>query len=251
MTRSVILIFLAFSFVFCVKTHTDPVEEPRDLELLHVYDLNIEGPSGLSKSNVPDHLYTVCDSRGRIYLISTEGQILLTLNIGGDDLEGIVFVEEKLSLYVLEEKKRMVIRLTLGGQVLDTFKLDIPMQNINDGPEGITWNPLEEHFYVVNEKNPAILYVYDTLFQKIDQYPLSFAKDYSALDYDPTQNKLWILSQESKILARCNLRGDPEILYNTNVPDGEGLVIDMENERIYIVCDDTSRLFVFRLPEQN
>ncbi len=250
MTR-LILTILTFSISFftgCVDVHKEPVK-PETLELLEVFELDFPGPSGLSKSNVPDHFYTVCDQTGNIYLINKKGEIFLTFEIGGDDLEGIEFVEETMSLYVLEEKKRKVIKLTTGGQVLDTFQLDIPMQNLNDGPEGIAYNPLEKHFYVVNEKNPPVLFVYDTLFNKLNEYTLNFAKDYSSLDYDPVQNKLWILSEESKLLARCDLKGKPDRIFKTNVPDGEGVVIDLENELIYIVCDNTSRLFVFRLPD--
>ncbi|TVQ07650.1 MAG: hypothetical protein EA361_17940 [Bacteroidetes bacterium] len=244
--RLLFLFFLALAS--CVKPYSGPIEA-EDLILLATYDLDIVGPSGLSRSNVPDHFYTVSDNSGNIYLINKEGEILLTLPINGDDLEGIEFVEETLSLYVLEEQLRQVLRVTLGGQVTDTFQLDIPIQNLNDGPEGIAYNPNKEHFYIVNEKNPAMLYVYDTSFQLLEEHPLKFAKDYSSADYDPIHNHLWILSEESKVLARCNLQGKPEKVYNTGVPDGEGVVVDVENGFIYIVCDDTSRLFIFQLPE--
>ena len=249
MLRLTIFFFTGFLFLYsCVDVHKDPVEY-ESLLLLESFDLNIEGPSGLSKSYLPDHFYTVCDNTGNIYLINNKGEILQTISIDGNDLEGIEFVEEKLALYLLEEQFRLVIKLTPGGNILDTFELDIPMQNINDGPEGITFNPSLAHFYIVNEKNPSMLYVFDTLFHKINEYPLSFANDYSSADYDPIHNNLWILSEESQLLAPCNLKGEPGKIYKTGVPDGEGLVIDYENELIYIVCDNTSTLFIFRLPE--
>lgn len=251
MVRKTIILLSGFLFLLsCVEVHKDPVEY-ESLILLQVFDLDIEGPSGLSKSYLPDHFYTVCDKTGNVYLINNKGEIFQTIELGGDDLEGVEFVEENLSVYVVEERLRMVIRLTPGGSVLDTFHLDIPVQNLNDGPEGIAYNPDKKHFYIVNEKNPAMLFVFDTLFQMINEYPLNFAKDYSSVDYEPVNNHLWILSEESKLLARCNLKGEPEKIYQTNVPDGEGLVVDVENKLIYIVCDDTSRLFIFRLPELN
>ncbi len=249
MVRKTIILLSGFLFLLsCVEVHKDPVEY-KSLILLQIFDLDIEGPSGLSKSFLPDHFYTVCDQTGNVYLINNKGEIFQTIELAGDDLEGVEFVEENLSVYVLEEKLRIVIRLTPGGSILDTFQLDIPLQNINDGPEGIAYNPNVKHFYIVNEKNPAMLFVFDTLFQKIIEYPLNFAKDYSSVDYEPVNDHLWILSEESKLLARCNLKGEPEKIYQTDVPDGEGLVMDFENELVYIVCDDTSRLFVFRLPE--
>lgn len=244
--RLLLLLFLALAS--CVKPYSGPIET-EDLILLDIYDLDIVGPSGLSRSNVPDHFYTVSDSSGNIYLINKEGDILLTLPVDGNDLEGIAFVEETLSLYVLEEQLRQVLRVTLGGQVTDTFQLNIPIQNLNDGPEGIAYNPFEEQFYIVNEKNPGKLYIYDTIFQLVEEHTLGFAKDYASTDYDPIHNHLWILSEESKVLARCNLQGKPDKVYNTGVPDGEGLVVDVENGLVYIVCDDTSCLFIFQLPE--
>jgi len=245
------IFLLKFLFLFsCVDVHKDPVEY-ESLVLLEVFDLDIEGPSGLSKSHIPDHFFTVCDKTGNVYLINNKGEIFHTIELGGDDLEGVEYVEENLSIYVVEERLRLVIQLTPGGAILDTFHLDIPVQNLNDGPEGIAYNPNEKHFYIVNEKNPALLFVFDTLFQKINEYPLSFAKDYSSVDYEPVHNHLWILSEESQLLARCNLKGEPEKIYKVDVPDGEGVVVDVENELIYIVCDDTSRLFIFSLPESN
>lgn len=234
-----VLIFMVFS---CVKTHKGPIEN-QQLVLLATYPLDIEGPSGLSNSYLPGHFYTVCDKKGSIYLINDTGEILLTMPIGGDDLEGVEYVAETQKLYVIEEKLRLVLKLTAGGKILDTFKLDIPAQNINDGPEGIAYNPQKKQFYIVNQRNPAILFVYDTLFTEQARYPLNFANDYSSLDYEG--GYLWILSQKSHILARCDLQGKPDQIFDTGVPDGEGLVVDLENNRVYIVCDDNSTLYVF------
>jgi len=251
------LIFFFTGFLFLCSCVEDPngiedqngIIEEKSLVLLQVFDLDIKDPSGLSNSYLPDHFYTVSDKSGNVYLINNKGEILHTIELGGDDLEGVEYVEENLSIYVVEERLRKVLRLTPGGVILDTFNLDIPGQRPNDGPEGIAFNPFEKHFYIVNEKNPALLFVFDTLFQQISEYPLSFAKDYSSVDYEPTHNKLWILSDESQILAQCNLKGEAEVIYHTNVPKGEGVVVDIENRLIYIVCDETSQLFVFSLPE--
>ncbi len=232
----------------CVETHDGPLEY-ESLELLQTHDLDITGPSALSNSYLPGHFYTFCDTEGEIYLINNTGQILLTLPIDGDDLEGVEFVEETQKLYVLEEKFRFALKVSPDGTILDTFELDIPIQNLNDGPEGIAYNPHQKHFYVVNQRNPSILYVYDTLFVELAAHPLGFADDYSSLHFAQEDNYLWILSQKSKLLARCNLEGEPNKIFQTNVPDGEGLVVDLENQRIYITCDDTSTLYVFKLPD--
>lgn len=245
---SIILLITIILLGSCVKIHSDPVDF-EELILLETYDLGISDPAGLSKSYLPDHFYTVSDNNGSIYLINKFGEILQSFDIGGNDPEDIVFVEENLSLYMIEEQLRWIIQLSPGGIVLDTFKLDIPIQDINDGPEGITYNQEEKHFYIVNEKNPAMLFVYDTLFHKLSEYPLNFANDYSSLDYEQTGNHLWIISEESKLLARCNLKGEPEKIFHTGVPKGEGVLLDVENDLIYIVCNFTSKLYIFKLPD--
>lgn len=245
---SIILVIVIIILGSCVKIHSDPIEF-EELILLETFDLDISEPAGLSQSYLPDHFYTVSDNKGIIYLINKYGEILQSLNIGGNDLEDIVFVEETLSLYAVDEKLRWIFQLTPGGTVLDTFKLDIPTQNINDGPEGIAYNPGEKLFYIVNEKNPAMLFLYDTLFHNHSEYPLNFANDYSSIDYEQEGNHLWIISEESKLLARCNLKGEPEEIFHTGVPKGEGILIDSENDLIYIVCNFTSKLYIFKLPD--
>lgn len=233
--------------VACV-TPTDPDKLPQNLVLLESWPLNIKDPSGLSKSHLPDHLYTVSDKTGHVYLINKRGDIVDRLTMNGHDLEGIEYVAEKDLIFIVEEQKRWVVSLTRDGMAIDTFQLQIPVQNLNDGPEGIAWHSKRRQFFIVNEKNPAILYVYDSLFNMVAQHPLSFAGDYSSVDYDEHTDHLWILSDESKLLARCNEQGKPDKMYYTNLPKGEGVVVDSPNNRIYIVCDESETLYVFSFP---
>ncbi len=231
----------------CVKTEKG-ILLSQELELLASYPLAVDDPSGLSRSHMEDHLFTVSDNSGNIYLIDKRGVVKQVIHAGGDDLEGIEFVEETATIYMLEERLKKVISIDLNGNALDTFWLDIPVQNPNDGPEGIAYNPQKQHFYIVNEKNPSRLYVYNTRFELLEEYPLNFALDYSSVDYTEKGNHLWILSDESKLLARCNLKGEPDKLFYTDVPKGEGVVVDITAERIYIVCDESRKLYIFRLP---
>lgn len=217
------------------------------LTLLEKHPVDIEGPSGLSRSHREGHLYTVSDRTGNAYLINTGGQIIQTILVEGNDLEGVEFVLKTASLYLLEEGLKKVLRVSQNGTQLGNFSLDIPAVDINNGPEGITFNPELNHFYVVNEKNPSRMYVYDLNFNAVADYPLEFAKDYSSIDYDPIENKLWILSDQSGTLSRCDLTGKKEVSYNTGVPKGEGVVVDMEAKRVYIICDETSELYTFSL----
>ena len=243
----IILIIFLWLQQSCLKPYINKSEE-QSLILMDIYPLNIIDPSGLSKSYLDEHFFTVCDKSGNIYHITSFGEIVEIIELGGDDLEGIEYLENDSVLYVLEEKLKIVISLKFDGTILDTFQLNIPNLFLNHGPEGIAYNPLKEHFYIVNEKNPAILYTYDKMFNPISENQLSFASDYSSLDYDAERNHLWILSHESKLLARCNIQGVPDKTYKTGIPKGEGVVVDYQRQLVYIVCDSTSALYVLEFP---
>jgi uncharacterized protein YjiK len=243
---TIIALLISILLVSCDKKEDPPTG---GLKLLEKHPVNINQPSGLSRSHMSDHLYTVSNKSGNVYLINMGGQIAQTLNVEGADLEGIEFVLKTASLYLLEEGQKKVVRVSQNGTQLASFSLDIPVTSENDGPEGIAFNPQQDHFYIVNEKNPSRLYVYDLNFNPIADYPLDFARDYSSVDYDPVHNKLWILSDQSGTLTRCDLTGKKEITYTTGVPKGEGVVVDIQSERVYIICDETSQLFIFSLTQ--
>jgi uncharacterized protein YjiK len=242
------IILFGIITISCIKPDIphNPSIQVGDLILLDHFVLNIEDPSGLSRSPLPDHFLTISDKSGMVYLINNIGTVIMTINLQGHDLEGIEYIHNESMIYVLEEQLKWVLRLTTNGTVVDTFQLSIPNQNPNDGPEGLAYNPQNQRFYVVNERNPAMLYVYDKQFTLISEHPLNFAIDYSSVDYN--NGYLWILSDESKLLARCDLTGVPEKLFNTSVPKGEGVIVD--GNRVYIVCDQTSGFYIFRFPEE-
>ncbi len=242
-------ISILFLFISCNDKNDSAGYE--NLKLLYEYQLEIEEPSGLSKSHLPGFLFTVCDEVGRIYLISkTTGDITKVIDIEGDDIEEIVYVEKDSLLYVVEERKRWVLKLNLDGDRLDTFKLDdIPVNYLNDGPEGMTYHPGKDQFFIANQENPGRLYIYDSSFELISEYDLGFADKYSSLHYEEEGDRLWILSAGSKILARCNLKGEPEKIYYTGLPKGEGVFLDTTEQLIYIVCDITSKLYIYEMPQ--
>ena len=79
----------------------------------------------------------------------------------------------------------------------------------------------------------------------VDTNRLTFAKDYSAVFYDPLDGSLWILSEESEILAKCDLSGNPVKRYITGIKKAEGLIVASGVSRIYITSEKTNTLYVF------
>jgi uncharacterized protein YjiK len=58
-------------------------------------------------------------------------------------------------------------------------------------------------------------------------------------------SSLWILSEESELLVKCDLSGNAVERYNTGITKGEGLVVDKGHSRIYISSEEKNMLYVF------
>ncbi len=54
----------------------------------------------------------------------------------------------------------------------------------NKGLEGITYNPQNNSFFVVNEKKPGLLLEIDSKGKTINKNELKFASDYSGLFFN-------------------------------------------------------------------
>ncbi len=218
------------------------------LNLISQYSLSIIEPSGLALGKKPNELIVVSDESNEIYRISTDGTVLQSYDYAGNDLEGVTYNINLDNLFILEESSRQVFRIDTNGIELSRFPIDIYYEEPNHGPEGISYNPETNNLYVVTEKNPGRLIEIDLQGEIINNYSLSFAEDYSALYFDPIEQKTWILSDESKSLTQCDLTGKALNKYSTGITKGEGLVVDLQNKLVYIVSDQESKLYVLSIP---
>ena len=226
-------------------------EEPKPdikLEIISQFSLSIPEPSGLSFFRNKNEFLTVSDETNKIYAISDEGKILGDFSFSGDDLEGITYDPILKNIFIVEEENHFIFRLDTNGVELNRFPVDLYYEEINHGPEGISFNPETNHLFIVTEKKPGKLLEMNLTGEIINNYNLSFADDYSALFFDAIDQKLWILSDESKTLTRCDLTGKALNKYNTGIIKGEGLVVDQENKKVYIVSDHDSKLYVLSIP---
>ena len=215
------------------------------LNLVSQYHASVTGISDLSAYKTGNEFLTVSDTLARVYVISMTGDLIRMLNYSGNDLEGVTYVPLNSSIYILEEKRKEVVRLDTNGN--ETLRFPVKVENIFEkhGPEGITYNPYNDHLYIVTEKLPALLIEMDLTGQVYAEHELTFALDYSAVYFDPLDGSLWILSDESGIVARCDLSGNPIIRYKTGIQKGEGLFVDSGSSEIYIASELNDMLFVF------
>lgn len=243
--------YFSILLVFCIIAACSKKDTPGPdrLVLISEHILTIPETSGLSFYDDPDRFLTVSDSLSRVYIITASGMTLDSLAYEGKNLEGVTYDHDNRRVFVAEENSNEVVVLDTAGIEISRFAIHVGNPVKNQGLEGITFNPSNGHLYIVSEKFPGRLYETTIEGNIIDSADLSFAKDYSALFFEPASAKLWVLSDESESLTRCSMSGVPERRWNTGVKDAEGVVVDGFAKRIYIVTDKDNRLLEFNLPQ--
>jgi uncharacterized protein YjiK len=240
-----IFINLLLIIVLLASCKENNIDEYPLLNLVAQYPVDIPELSDLSPYKNADEFLTVSDTTGKVYVISATGAVIRDINFDGNDLEGVTYVPLDSTIFVVEEKQKEILQLDTAGHEIRRFPVDLANVYEKHGPEGITYNPENGHLYVVSEKLPSLLIEMTMSGEVVDSYELNFAEDYSAVCYDHRDGSLWILSDESEIVAKCDLTGKPLKKYRTGIEKCEGLVVDSENARIYIVTDQVSVLYLF------
>ena len=225
----------------------EPKLKPLALTLEASYDLPVAETSGLSLTSDNQGLFTVSDQDGRIYRLSLSGGVIATLNYEGDDPEGIAIDPADGSLWIVEEKNSYLAHTDMLGNILDTFSIELNLTDVNSGMEGIAVDESSQKIYVLTEKDPALLLELDKAGNILNQVELDFAEDYSALSYDAIENELWIYSDKSASIYRCDTKGS--VLQRASLPiaEGEGLAINTVTSKVYIVSDTPAKLFVYQI----
>lgn len=84
----------------------------------------------------------------------------------------------------------------------------------------------------------------------ISEKELQFAQDYSGIYADNADQSLWIVSDQSQQLFYCNNNGEVIQSFNLDFPKAEVLVVDLENERVFIVSDSEQKLYTYKITKQ-
>jgi uncharacterized protein YjiK len=167
-----------------------------------------------------------------------------SFTVDGYDLEGISVIDDKLLAVVLEPLRIVVITDTSGSEI-KRIKLDVEGED-NDGLEGIAYDSLDRVYYIIKEKNPAELLVVNENFEIVRRRQLDFAKDYSGIYFDQQHRLLWVVSDESQTIAVCDSDGKLLKEYKHQLPQIEGISVDVEEGIIYVVSDNTEKLYKFK-----
>ncbi len=217
------------------------------LKEIENYSVDIPEPSGLSLSFFENEFLTVSDKTAEIYRISEKGKVIDKLKYKGKDLEGITINSTNKKIYCIEEKKKKIIKTDINGKYENEFNLPKSKKKDNDGIEGITYNCDDQSFYILKEKKPGKLINWSPEKGIIFETKLDFAKDYSGIFYSKFSKTLWIVSDDSKILANCTLNG--KLLDKSEIPvkQAEGIVVYEKENLVYIISDKDEELYLFKI----
>jgi uncharacterized protein YjiK len=227
-----------------------PANQLYDLGFIESFNLDIAEPSGLSWALNGKDFLVVDDHGNEVYKIDKQGNMLSDYFYSGDDLEGISVDVQSQTIWLAEEAKSKVVELDSVGNKIQSFKLNIDRDSSRRSLEGISYDADNNTFYILNEDKPGLLITWQPENGITDQIPLHFAKDYSGIFYDKTDNSLWIISDQSQKLFHCDTDGNVKQGFNLAITKPEGIVVDSQNKRVYIVSDLDHRLYVFSLAVQ-
>jgi uncharacterized protein YjiK len=237
-----ILIFAAL-FTFCGKDKN--AETVKTLSFSIAEKLPVPEPSGLDLTFDETGFWIVSDENSKVYLIDSWGRMVKSFNIDGKDIEGITVIDGSRLAVVLERTREVVI-LDTSGLELKRVKVDLEGE-LNSGLEGITYDPKEKKFYLLNEKKPRLLLTLDENLKELKRDTLDFSKDVSGIYFDVVDNTLWILSDENQQIFKTDLSGNPIDEFKIKVTQPEGITFNQTHTKLYIVSDKTGNLYVFNL----
>ncbi len=248
---------LLFGFLFmlsaCNKDQALPDEESGatalsgyKLELIESYLLDIAEPSGLSWALNHKDFIVVDDRTNQAYTIDKKGKELGVFPYKGDDTEGITIDELNNEFWIAEEAESKLIQLDASGNELNSYKIEVNRDSKKKGLEGLTYDSKHKVFYILNEGEPGLLIKWQINSGIVSQKQLQFAQDYSGIFFDNADQSLWIVSDQSKKLFYCDENAVVKQSFDLDYQKAEGIVVDLQANRIYIVSDSEHKLFVYK-----
>lgn len=228
----------------------DPERQPvpvsvftsQNLRFVAAYPLNVSEPSGLSLSRDRQSLWTVSDNSGKIYQLNLSGDILSSFQSERYDLEGITVIDANHLAFISERERKIVVARKIGGRVLQQAAIAIPGFD-NKGPEALTYDQATEQFHILQEV-PGTLITLNRQLEEVARRELKFAQDYSSMCFDSVKNQLWVLSDVSRSIHVLDADLRIQESFSLSVDQMEGLAVDHEAGRIYLVSDPLDTLFV-------
>lgn len=239
-------------------------------------------PSGLALSHGKNALWTISDDTKKIFKLSLDGDLKKddSFEIPDKDLEGIALDPTGAYLLTVKEEGNEIIEIQIDTHAMvdrrrladmmdyDTVERYFSGSGANKGLEGITWNNETGTIFVVKERDPGLLVELSSNLKAIRSHQLLNEEngfrdndvgadklDFSGLCYDQHSNHFWIISDKAKRLFLYDWKANKviqsaKLAYGKNgeyreIEKAEGVAIDPDANRLYVVSDEEVRLYVF------
>jgi uncharacterized protein YjiK len=243
-------------------------------------------PSGLALSLGRKALWVVSDDTKRIFKLGLDGELKKdsTFKIADKGLEGITLEPTGEHLLTVREDDDEIIRVAIDKQqVTDRHRLaDMAGYDAvapyfddvgsNKGLEGIAWNSDTGTVFVVKERDPGLLVEVSPDLQAIQSHRLlndengfrdtevtADRLDFSDICYDGSRGCFWIISDKASRLFLYDWKGDRVVQSARlgyarkgkyrDIVKPEGVAVDPDAGRLYVVSDQKAQLYVFDIRE--
>jgi uncharacterized protein YjiK len=243
--RKFYLLLTALFLIIIISCKEKEQPQKKPLTYIGAYAISVPEPSGLVMTQDNKGFWTISDETSTIYRLDNEGNVVQTIKVDGFDFEAITLIDDTI-LVILQERTREMVFLDTSGTELKSIKLDLEGE-LNSGPEGIAFNPENRHFYILNEKKPALFVELDEQLNIIKKDTLKFCKDVSGLYFDDANQFLWMLSDESQLVIKTDLNGKLLEKIEITIPQPEGIALSEDGRKLYIVSDNKETIYVFNV----
>ncbi|MGB0386371.1 MAG: SdiA-regulated domain-containing protein [Ardenticatenaceae bacterium] len=251
---------------------------------IEIKKVGLRQPSGIVFSPQQDSLWVVSDDMNRVFKLTREGVLLAddTIMLSDKGLEGLTIEPTGTYLFMVEEAKNEILKIDISSDTIakrrrlsemdghDAVAAYLASGGKNKGLEGITWNSDSDTIFVMKEGEPGLLIELSPDLERILNHRLLGQQngfhdddvdekelDYSGITYDPTRACFWIISDKARRLFLYDWTSNQVIeTFPLNYPlDGEtheivkaeGVTLDLNNNRLYLVSDKEARLYLFEI----
>lgn len=229
------VITLSILYSSCITKETGNLLKPHTS-----IKLEIPEPSGICPSSDEVTFYIVSD-KGGVYQIDGKGRVIHEVHFKNRDLEAVTVF--KKGLLIADEASSTIYNLDLPElKERSNIKLQIKKGD-NSGIEGMSYDLKNNKLYVLKEKHPTSIYVYDGDFKLIIKKKIKGLADISGCTW--YKDYLWIVSSESRKVLKI----DPdkfEVIrsWEIDIPNAEGIAFDTDGNML-IVSDSKKKLYFF------
>lgn len=245
-------------------------------------DEALSEPSGLALSHGKKALWTISDDTEKIFKMGLDGDIhkKKSFKFPENGLEGIALDPTGEFLFTVKEDNNEIIKIQVDSQEVVYRQHLSEMEGYgavahyfsgggtNNGLEGVTWNNETGTLFVIKEVNPGLLIEISSDLKAIRSHQLldeqnGFSDtevaadeiDFSDICYDHSRDQYWIISDKArriflysglhnKVMKSAKLSYGKGGEYR-EIEKAEGVAIDPDSCRLYVVSDKEARLYVY------